>query len=564
MKMQKINFASTYFALSYFLLSILYIAIALNLPVSIYTTAIHDDAWFIQNGESILLGKWLGSYTQMTLIKGPAYAYFLAANKILHLPISFSIATLYIAACLFTAHIFRIAGASPILSILFFAVLLFHPAQFPMRVIRDNIYPALTLLTISGLAYTSIRSVAEKNKLLIALTGLIGGFFWITREEGIWIIPGAIILIMYGFLIRAKRLNKLLPFLLNLSIFFTSSAAPILLTMTANYVAYNSFEIVEAKRTSFVRAINAINSVSIDQEITYLPAPHEKREKIYQISPTFSELKPFFEIHGKAWAQPGCLIYPHTCGDYAGGWFMWALRDGVSALGQYSSPQQADDFYNRITSEIQKACHEKILKCNETFFPYAPQINMDIWDKLGHAVSQSINLTMYQTELPLMENPSWGPAARLSQISLFLGKPQTVPMSTNPPNHIKLTTHIALSIKGWLIDQYKHLSPILFFSAALIFCLNLIGIVKKKLKLHFLFIFAASLWTLYISRILLVSLIDVTSFPAVTHLYLMPAYPILTAASIGSLAAFFYSLEKRPKKTRHLQRRLESSHKEAS
>lgn len=547
-RMRNIKIAPYYFVLPYALLSLFYLGLALNLPVSIYSTAIHDDAWFIQNAENILKGRWLGDYSQMTLIKGPGYAYFLALNKLLHLPIALSIACLYIFACLFTAYIFRIAGASALLTIVLFTVLLFEPSQFPMRIIRDNIYPALTLITISGLAYIAINHPSNKNRILIILAGTFSGLFWITREEGLWIIPGALVLMLYGCISRIKKNCQLIIFLKNLAIFYLFALTPIFITIGINYIRYHSTNIVETKGTNFVRAINAINSVDIGQEIPFLPASHQKRQAIYQISPSFSELRTYFDVDGKAWTQPGCAMYPHTCGDYASGWFMWALRDGVSKLGYYESSKKADDFYNQILREVENACKENILKCNDSFLPYAPQINTSTLNNVVRSANNAINLTLYHPPLPLIENASWGPAVRLSEIRSFLGEPKIVEMMTNINQPLEPKLNFALSCKAWLIEKYQFLSPFLFFSAILFFNIHLIFSILGRLKLSFLFIFSASLWILYFSRILLITLIDISSFPAVNHLYLMPAYPLLTCASITSLVAFFYSmlLSKKP------------------
>jgi hypothetical protein len=46
-------------------------------PVSIFTSASADDALFLNNAENLSNGKWLGTFNQLSLVKGPFYSVFL-------------------------------------------------------------------------------------------------------------------------------------------------------------------------------------------------------------------------------------------------------------------------------------------------------------------------------------------------------------------------------------------------------------------------------------------------------------------------------------------------------
>ena len=46
---------------------------------------------------------------------------------------------------------------------------------------------------------------------------------------------------------------------------------------------------------------------------------------------------------------------------------------------------------------------------------------------------------------------------------------------------------------------------------------------------------ATALWMLYSTRIVILALIDITSFPGMNHLYLIPAFPVLLIAATLSL-----------------------------
>jgi hypothetical protein len=413
--------------LLYLAFTLIYLSIAMHLPVSIYTRAGHDDAWFIKAAESMMAGRWLGQYNHMTLIKGPAYAYFIVINNLIGLPITFSIALFYAVACVFTVSVLRPAGVNSLIALGLFLFLLFQPALFPTRIIRDNIYPALTLLTFSGFSYAAITANAYTNRLFIAGTGLMAGLFWIAREEGIWIIPGLILLGIYGVARRIRERNELAAYIKVLVVYFCCACIPIIITGLANYKNYGVFQIVDVKSAAFVNALDALNNVRVADEIPFLPVPEKKREAIYKVSPAFKELEPYFTDVGKRWTNYGCAIYKNTCGDYAAGWFMWALRDGVSSLGYYTGPKAAAGYYKRLTAEVRQACKDGRLQCANSMVPFMPGVTPAMLRRVPEKLSEAVALTFYATDAPLNGGPSGRPPERLTEIRDLLGNPRIIP-----------------------------------------------------------------------------------------------------------------------------------------
>ena len=169
---------------------ICFIALSMHLPVSLLTTAGHDDALFIKNAQHIISGDWLGPYNQMTLAKGPAYSIFIALNAFLGIPLTLSVSLFYLISCALLVRSISLIGLNCAFGFLLFNILIFQPAIFPTRIVRENIYVSLTLLVISGLIYLAEQE--EDQKLMLVKNiffGLAFGIYWITREEGIWIFP---------------------------------------------------------------------------------------------------------------------------------------------------------------------------------------------------------------------------------------------------------------------------------------------------------------------------------------------------------------------------------------
>lgn len=631
---------------TYIVFSLFYIALAIYLPVSIYAGAGLDDAWFITNAERISNGDWLGNFNHTTLIKGPAYSYFLYLNHLLGLPITFSIAFLYIVSCVVLVSMLKRAGLGFLLSIILFILMLFLPSLFPVRIIRDNIYYSLTLLTFSGILYIVIK---KKVKILyFAPLGIATGLFWITREEGIWILPGLMLLIIYGFIIRYKERLELISFIKNLAIFLIFATFPTITTSFINYSKYSIFQVVDFKDSEFKAALNALNSVIVGEEVPFVPVSKKKREAIYKVSPAFQELEPYFEDRGKGWISYGCKERAQSCGDYAGGWFMWALREGVGDLGYYSNPQKSSEYFSRLTKEVKSACEKGELTCSSNPISYMPKLTYDSFNLLPKAIFNAIDITLSRNDIRIDGELSTGPFERLMEIKEFLGNPRIIWPKNNDKilvlgwyyqpagkwislscnanevnyqqeverqysaditahfndqsaiyqrfaievnkydgciikfdndeyNSIKIrkisnrkkdfldkeiatkggilyidevniisqnTPDKATIIKKYLIDIYGNISIFIFAIGliSLFYLLFLFFLKKNRLtSLDSLFVIAISLWILYFSRIILVALVDILSFAAVGFLYLMPAFPILFAASFVSFASVINS-----------------------
>src|SRR5690606_36518456 len=134
--------------------SSLFVLLVHQLPVSILAATSYDDAWFWLRAEHIAAGHWLGPFDQLTLIKGPGYPLFLAANHLLGVSATTMQAVLYAAACqLLGAAVHRVCGRSRLVLLLVLAPQ-WHPAPLSWdRVIRDNIGAAQILLMLACLLF---------------------------------------------------------------------------------------------------------------------------------------------------------------------------------------------------------------------------------------------------------------------------------------------------------------------------------------------------------------------------------------------------------------------------
>lgn len=641
--MNPLDFLSRHINKLFVAVALIYIACAMNFPVSIYANAGHDDALFISHAYNILKGEWLGDYSQMTLAKGAGYSIFLAANAILGVPITLSIALLYVFSVWWLTTRAIKLGLPKFAGLFFFTLLLFHPEIFPVRIIRDNIYPALSLLTFA--AIIDICFLGQRRIGIFFLYGLAIALFWITREEGIWVVPALTTLILFRgiscWIVEPRiEFKDFIKQLVTLGVFVS---LPLLCICTVNFIKYEAFLTVDFKDRAFAKSLSLLNSIDSASRISHVPVNKEQREIAYSVSPAFAELRPYFEETGTGWTNPGCNIYPHTCGDYAGGWFMWAYRDAVQQKGYYVSYERASEFYQRVIDELTDACKTKKIQCNSGSVGFLPNLDKKQLEEIPEGVIKSYKLLTVQLPVSLHGGPSAHAGGRLDSVKLFLRNPFSVPSreedtirisgwyydsnsdedwimlscsnqadnvpvnrvsspdiasAMNNPSAVEQRFNFTLaahsecnifnsqnesinlktimegksgpftiggatlfidsanravpvnlynasaSVKQKITAFYKTILPWLFWAGIIAFTLNCIRYVFTKTWPPALFICALASWGLVATRMVILILIDISSFPAIGSLYMGPAFPLLIAAIF--LSIFSLSFLRKP------------------
>jgi hypothetical protein len=334
-------------------------------PVVAAGWAGHDDRLFLELANHILRGEWLGDYSQFTLMKGPMYSLWIVGTFMVGVPLPLAQHLLYLCGCCLVVRALQPRFARRWMGFALFTFLWWQPMSYESRVLgrvlRQNFYTPATLLVFAGL----IALTTRRNSTIVvrmawgALLGLSVGALWLTREESVWIIPaiGLLVAISAWRSWRAgERLRPLLAPVLAASLCFAGVLGTI---STLNYRHYGWFGTVEFRAPQFLAAYGALQRPIASHDVPYVPVSREMRLKLYDVSPSFAELKPFLEGGlGEGWAKAceNLTGRPANEREIAGGWFMWALRDAVVAAGHGQSAREALTFYGRIAEEVNRAC----------------------------------------------------------------------------------------------------------------------------------------------------------------------------------------------------------------
>jgi hypothetical protein len=389
----------------------------------------HDDSLYVNLAGSLAAQNWLGNYNELTLAKGPFYPAWIAGAYTLGIPLLLSQQILYIVACLVCVLALRPVLLSPLALFLTYSFLLFSPMSYASgvanRVAREGIYSSLSLLVCAGAIGLLLRHHRPFQSLLpwSVVLGIAATCFWLTREEGVWLIP-LILLCLGWFLFQTWREKpaKVIPGLALCLIPYFIYMGCAEWIKEKNAKAYQAPLVVELKSKEFLSAYGALTRVKHENWNPMIPLPLDARKKIYQVSPAFRELEPHIEGRiGRRWAS---IFSPSgTPGEeIVGGFLLWTLRESARVAGYYTSWPHAKKFYARVASEINAACEEGTLVCFSERSSLAPLWHKEYFFPLIGGFLHSIYALAVLEDFTPLSNPSMDEGAVFDRFKKMTGE----------------------------------------------------------------------------------------------------------------------------------------------
>ena len=397
-------------------------------PVAILSQAALDDALFARLGQSLAAGRWLGVYDERTLVKGPGFPAFLALANLFSLAYPLALALFHIAASAFAARVTAIRLAAPWAGVWLFVLLLLLPPLYfgdALRISREVFYTSLTLALVAAvMAFSAPDGTRWRSGLL---AGVLGAWWWLTREEGVWLVPTLLLIAAAPLLGKASlrtRIQRAAPAATAVAL----AAALVVVFGLVNAAVYGRFVVNEVKDKAFQSALSALQEAAAPYHRDMVPVPHAARAAIYPVSPAFASLRtPVLDGERTAgWTAHGCTLDSRICGDFGGGWFFWAVREAAAARGEHSDPARAAVFYRRIASEVEKGCHDGRLSCTPWHVPMIPPTRADQIDDILHSVGRAARVLSFTQSVDVETPFSNLDAPDAGQILAFVGSPPVI------------------------------------------------------------------------------------------------------------------------------------------
>lgn len=529
-----------------------------------------DDFLFIKLAGKIGMGEWLGPYDHTMLAKGIGYSVFILFNKLTGLPLKISEHLLYLACGWFAATtVARMSGRNWLLPWVF-TVVAFSPVPWMIeggaRVVRESLYQTLGVAIVFLAAWYCLKP--ERNVRLGLALGLIVGWYWLTREEGIWLIPSLSVVVLAWLATGYRRLRNslyrgsLAPVAwreIHFAILppLAGFLLPVLVVNSINFAYYGVFRNNELRSGPFSAAYGALARIQHDEWKRYVVFPRDARQRAYAASAAARELRPYLEGSlGQSWKDSsrnypkpwGCPQEPAACNEeILSGWFLWALRDAVSAAGYYRSAHAADTFYRRLADEINGACDTGYIPCRPLHASLAPVWRTHYlvdsveasWSVLTTLIAFNKGQVGVSASPISVREADIFRSATNSRISGF-GKDGEKSETVDP-------THTRVRLSQAIAASYAAASPPLFALALASYLFLLVAHLRVKsanVPAHSIVILTALLVAV-LSRVGLLGFLEATSIPSNNMLYLLPAVPfylLFVATSLGLGGAALFSL----------------------
>ena len=279
-----------------------------------------DDGLYIRNAEGILNwnlwqgSSWLGQFDGFSLAKAPLFSVWLALLHLLGIPLRVGEFVLLVGGPFLFKSAVRPATTLARWEFAVVTVLLVANPMLPeeFRLLRETLHVALTnlcLIAAVGLALRAEESPRERMRWA-SLTGLLLGLCYLNREEATWIsmavcVAIALVLARAAFQWRHARQSPV-PTLkahgLALLVLGAGFLLPVLTVCALNQAYYGSFITTFRRSPAFTGLYQRLTSLEPRGHQAYVPVARATRLKAYQLSPTFSRLKPFLEEPGSYWA----------------------------------------------------------------------------------------------------------------------------------------------------------------------------------------------------------------------------------------------------------------------
>ena len=372
----------------------------------------HDEGLFMKLAGHIARGEWLGPYDHLTLAKGPAYSIFIAMNFWAGLPLALTQQVFYLAACLMVlwalAPVIKLGWARLAVWLLLFYNPLTYEGENMTRILRQHLSVPLALIIVAGLIALVLRRKDFRWDVTLpcaALTGAALGVFFLTREEGIWIMPMVLLVavaLFVGAWLQGKR--SLLQMGIAWGVLMLAAWIPIHGVSTLNLKHYGWYGTVDNMTPEFEDMVGSLIRVTVGPERPHVQVNREAREAIYAVSPAFAQLRPHLEEGPVALKWMEKTIHPFEERQYMTGWFGWALRDAMQAAGFASDPQTFLAYAQQVADEVNQACEDGTLPAGRPRSGFLPrwhenygQAMREGWREYWNEVLQ---LTRFETIVP--------------------------------------------------------------------------------------------------------------------------------------------------------------------
>lgn len=321
-----------------------------------YSAPLDDDLYFAW-AQSIVAGNWLGEYNYLTLSKYPFFGIYLALVHLTGIPVLVANAMLWVLLGAVTVWAFTPVVKTNLYKLALFAAVIYNPASYAehtLRIYRDSIFPILCTLFFVSLAGWALRlkSKISHSTPFLVLAGLGLGLAWISREDGFWLLPFAVVAIAICiiYIVIDKQLK-------NKGVRIALTTIPAVITLifvlticNLNNKYYGVFTLSDFDDGAFAQCFGTMTSLSHKNWHPLVSVPEDVRIRMYEDCPSFKQFYQYLDAEDSAIRRG----YRNSeIGDYKSGHLYWGMRRAAQELGIYETAKGAEEFWSQLAAEVE-------------------------------------------------------------------------------------------------------------------------------------------------------------------------------------------------------------------
>ena len=321
------------------LLTIIRLLLSYKLP-SFYNGALaHDDRLAVSQMISISKGNYLGTYSNVTLIKGLMYPLVMSISLITNMRYSTILTIIYILAVIyFTLSLGKTIGNKYILAFLY-VFLLFNPLSYSSELFQRLYRNALTLPLILFFMGSLFRIVNDdKNKIYNYIVfGVIISIMFLTREDNIWVY--VILLLLFIYKVYKKRSLKTIMVCITPIVILIASLN---IVSYINYKHYGIYTYNEIQKSEFKNTYKKILQIKDDDKFHQVSIPRSTINKLFN------------NVDSLSYLNNKQIIYKTRDGmdEVSTGDIVWFLRYIIDYTQKFKSGKESEEFYKKVGEEI--------------------------------------------------------------------------------------------------------------------------------------------------------------------------------------------------------------------
>ncbi len=293
---------------------------------------------------------WGSKYGVLAFVRLPVYPLFIRLSAAARLPLRLTTELVQLAGAGAAVLAFRRAGLRRWLCLVLYGAIIFHPVTFAQNsyAVPDAFFTAITLFAVAAM----VMQLATRELKFAAFSGLAISILWNTREEAILLVgylAGFFLILLWNWRGAVRSVAW------HATIMCAVIAVICTACDTANYRKYGNFAKSDFVSHDFQAAVKALLRIKPAEETPrFVAIPEQTRDLAYAASPALRELQPLLDGTAcRGWKQLGEPLGVKN--DYAWGFLVWALRDAAAQAGKYSSPQVTRAFYRDVADQLNGA-----------------------------------------------------------------------------------------------------------------------------------------------------------------------------------------------------------------